>query len=203
MALNTTLKSCRIGEAGRPLSTIAVELRAHAGYLEQIANQSLTTLNKLIAAAAALIQDRPGQGGYTSAAEEATAALGAAARRICDASDRTETDILRLAERGGSVLELLHRSTGRFGFQEEIGEALDRVAADLANLAREAEPCGDDIVDVTAGVLAKLSASYTMSQERALHEAFSKAWGIEANAQSAARQPISSDNENDLEDVLF
>jgi hypothetical protein len=59
MALNTTLKSCRIGEAGRPLSTIAVELRAQAGHLEQIANQSLQTLNKLIAAAAALIQNRP------------------------------------------------------------------------------------------------------------------------------------------------
>jgi hypothetical protein len=202
MALNTTLKSCRIGEAGRPLSTIAVELRAHAGYLEQIANQSLQTLNKLIAAAAALIQDRPGQEGYKSAAEEATAALGAAARRICDASDRTETDIVRLAERGGSVLELLNRSTGRFGFQEEIGEALDRVAADLANLATEVAPCGDDIEDVVVGLLAKMAASYTMAQERTVHETFSQAWSI-TSANCKAPHPISAPDQNEMEDVLF
>jgi hypothetical protein len=203
MALNTTLKSCRIGEAGRPLSTIAVELRAHAGYLEQIANQSLQTLNKLIAAAAALVEDRPGQAGYTSAAQEATVALSAAARRICDASDRTETDIVRLAERGGSVLELLNRSTGRFGFQEEIGEALDLVAADLANLAADAAPCGEDIQDALAGVLAKLGVSYTMAQERAVHEAFVELWNISSIPQKETPGSNALSEGDELESVLF
>jgi hypothetical protein len=203
MALNTTLKSCRIGEAGRPLSTIAVELRAQAGYLEQIANQSLQTLNKLIAAAEALVQDRPGQAGYRSAAEEATAALGAASRRICDASDRTETDILRLAERGGSVLDLLNRSTGRFGFQEEIGEALDLVAADLANLATDAAPCGKDIEGAVAVILGKLSASYTMAQERTVQEAFVGAWKITSSTYKVASFVPEILNKNQMEDVLF
>jgi len=202
MALNTTLKSCRIGEAGRPLSTIAVELRAQAGHLEQIANQSLQTLNKLIAAAQALIQDRPGQEGYTSAAQEANAALSAAARRICDASDRTETDIVRLAERGGSVLELLNRSTGRFGFKEEIGAALDLVAADLANLAKDAAPCREDIEGVVAGILGKVSASYTMAQERTVHDAFVEAWNVTTEDKVG---PVveASPEKNELEDVLF
>jgi len=203
MALNTTLKSCRIGEAGRPLSTIAVELRAHAGYLEQIANQSLQTLNKLIAAAAALIQDRPGQDGYTSVAEEATAALGAAARRIGDASDRTEKDILRLAERGGSVLDLLNRSSGRFGFQEEIGEALDLVAADLANLSTGAEPCGEDIQEVIADVLARLNASYTMAQERVLQETFIETWNITPPTPRVESACAIPESKNEMEDILF
>jgi hypothetical protein len=203
MALNTTLKSCRIGEAGRPLSTIAVELRAQAGHLEQIANQSLQTLDKLIAAAAALIQDRTGQNGHMSVSEEATAALSAAARRISDASDRTETDILKLAERGGSVLDLLNRSSGRFGFQEEIGEALDLVAADLANLATNAEPCGEDIQDVMAGVLSRLNVSYTMAQERALQETFIETWNINPSAPKVASVPAETDSKNEIEDVLF
>jgi hypothetical protein len=185
------------------LSTIAVELRAHAGYLEQIANQSLQTLNKLTAAAAALIQDRPGQQGYTSAAEEATAALGAAARRISDASDRTETDILRLAERGGSVLELLNRSTGRFGFQEEIGEALDLVAADLAHRATEAEPCSEDIENVIDGILAKLSASYTMAQERTVQEAFIEAWNITPVNYKTANISETANSNTEMEDIFF
>jgi len=203
MALNTTLKSCRIGEAGRPLSTIAVELRAHAGHLEKIANQSLQTLNKLIAAAGALIEERPGQEGYTTAAQEVTAALGAAARRISEASDRTETDILKLAERGGSVLDLLNRSTGRFGFQEEIGEALDLVAADLANLATGAEPCGDDIVGVIADILGKLGAGYTMAQERTLQDEFVEAWNIKLSNQKDASDSESPPKENEIEDILF
>jgi len=203
MALNTTLKSCRIGEAGRPLSTIAVELRSQAGYLEKIANQSLQTLNKLIAAAGALIQERPGQEGYTCVAEEATAALGAAARRICDASDRTETDILRLAERGGSVLDLLNRSIGRFGFQEEIGEALDRVAADLTQLAMDAAPCSEDIEGILSGVLAKLSASYTMAQERTVQEAFVAAWNITPPDVGSTPAPATLTASHEIEDVLF
>jgi hypothetical protein len=201
MALNTTLKSCRIGEAGRPLSTIAVELRAHAGYLEQIANQSLQTLAKLTAAASGLVQARPGQEGYTCAAEEATAALDAAARRIGHASDRTEKDILRLAERGGSVLDLLNRSTGRFGFQEEIGEALDLVAADLSELAIDAAPAGDDLEGVLDGVLGTLSKSYTMAQERALHDAFVETWQIAPQKDEATATPAVAANED--EDVLF
>jgi len=203
MALNTTLKSCRIGEAGRPLSTIAVELRAHAGHLEKIANDSLQTLNKLIAAAGALIQERPGHEGSASAAQDVTVALGAAARRICDASDRTETDILRLAERGGSVLDLLNRSTGRFGFQEEIGEALDLVAADLANLAKDAEPCGQDIQGVIADILTKLGASYTMAQERTLQEAFIEAWNIPSSAIKAETIADKKSEESGMEDILF
>jgi hypothetical protein len=208
MALNTTLKSCRIGEAGRPLSTIAVELRAHAGHLEQIANQSLKTLNKLIEAAGALIEDRPGQEGPTATAQEVTAALGAAARRICDASDRTEADILRLAERGGSVLDLLNRSTGRFGFQEEIGQALDRVAADLAHLATNAEGCDEDIEPVVARILGKLGASYTMAQERAVQDEFIEAWNISLSENKASENKAAPPSEtvadqNEIEDVLF
>jgi hypothetical protein len=203
MALNTTLKSCRIGDAGRPLSTIAVELRAQAGHLEQIANQSQQTLNKLIAAADALVQARPGQDGYTCAAEEATVALGAAARRICDASDQTETDIRKLAERGGAVLDLLNRSIGRFGFQEEIGQALDGVAADLAQLAADAAPSSEDIDTALGGVLAKLSASYTMAQERTVQEAFVEAWSISAPQDKLPAAAAIIQNDNEMEDILF
>jgi hypothetical protein len=203
MALNTTLKSCRIGEAGRPLSTIAVELRAHAGYLEQIANQSLVTLNKLRAAADALVQARPGQEGYTCAAEQATAALAAAGRRISDASDRTETDILRLAERGASVLDLLTRSIGRFGFQEEIGEALDLVAVDLANLAIDAAPCSEDIESGLGGILTKLSANYTMAQERAVQEAFAQTWNISPPIETSAPAAAAAAEPVEMDDVLF
>jgi hypothetical protein len=51
MALNTTLKCSRIGETGKPLGVIAVELRAHAGHLETSAARTLTSLEGLSASA--------------------------------------------------------------------------------------------------------------------------------------------------------
>jgi hypothetical protein len=42
MALNTTLKCSRIGETGKPLGVIAVELRQHAIHLEKSAAQTTT-----------------------------------------------------------------------------------------------------------------------------------------------------------------
>ncbi|HVK80331.1 MAG TPA: hypothetical protein VM915_06940, partial [Verrucomicrobiae bacterium] len=41
MALNTTLRSARIGERGRPIQVIATELRAYAGKLDEAAAQTL------------------------------------------------------------------------------------------------------------------------------------------------------------------
>ncbi len=57
MALNTILKSTRLGDAGRPLSIIATELRTHAGYLESTANACVAALKTLIETAADLSSD--------------------------------------------------------------------------------------------------------------------------------------------------
>ncbi len=207
MALNTTLKSCRIGEAGRPLTTIAVELRAQAGYLEQVANKGIATLNMLIAAAGQLIEEEAGvdEGPvpHGSAAQAASQALDAAAYRIGQASDRSDSDIARLAERGEAVLALLDRSTGRFGFQEEIGQALDGVAAELANLADDAQPCEPDIQEPVSTLLSQLYAKYTMVQERSVQDAFLEAWNVgspPSGAPQAAAAPAPSES---LDDILF
>ena len=206
MALNTTLKSCRLGEVGRPLATIAVELRAHAGYLEQTAAKSLATLNALMAAAVLLTGADPTMGEDVapahSAAEAANAALSGAARRIGEASARTETDISRLAEHGEAVLSLLSRSSGRFGFQEEIGHALGDVRSDLATLVHDVRPCDSDIHAVLCNGLAELQANYTMDQERSIQSAFMDAWGLGGDA-TVAMEAMASAPMDDLEDVLF
>ncbi len=206
MALNTMLKSCRIGEAGRPLATIAVELRTHAGYLEQIAGKSLVTLNHLIAAAGQMTGD--GANGSESDGSDlpgqaANETLGVAARRIGAASDRTETDIRRLAERGEAVLTLLNRSTGRFGFQDEIGQALAGAAAELSDFAKDAQPCGADLRDRLAAGLGRLYAGYTMVQEREAHQAFLEAWDIGAGAAPMPEPQPAPSSPDSLDDMLF
>jgi len=206
MALNTTLKSCRIGEAGRPLATIAVELRAHAGYLEKTADKGLATLNTLIADAAQLIHEDAtiGEGRLPqgSAARAANEALGAAAHRIGRASDQSDRDLLRLAERGEAVLALLNRPTGRT-LQEDIGQALDGVAAELVELAQDAQACDADIQEPVSTLLNRLYSGYTMVQERSVQDAFVKAWNIGASMSASCETVAAPIVEESLDDVLF
>jgi hypothetical protein len=197
MALNTTLKSARLGEVGKPLSTIATELRAQAGILEGVANACMATLRALVATAAELAADEE-----TDAAGQGTGgALLAAVERINAAGDSTDRDVAALAAQGDAVIDLLTRSTDRVGFGAEVGDALDEVAQALRDLAADAEPCADDIAAPLAALFGKLGALYTMAQEREIHAAIGTRFGVGSDAQTpeVAIAPASED----LEDVLF
>jgi methyl-accepting chemotaxis protein len=195
MALNTSLKSSRLGEAGRPLAAIAVELRSQAGQLERIANASAGILRALTAAATALAAE-----GAEGMGEGAGVALLAATERIHEAGASTERDIASLAAQGEAVLALLTQSTERLDLQTDIGAALAQVLRDLPGGAAEAELCTEDVLAPLTDILARLRATYTMAQERALHDALMSEWGLDVAPPPPAAEAASGDA---LEDVLF
>jgi hypothetical protein len=195
MALNTSLKSSRLGEAGRPLAAIAVELRSQAGQLERIANASAGILRALTAAATALAAE-----GAEGMGEGAGVALLAATERIHEAGASTERDIASLAAQGEAVLALLTQSTERLDLQTDIGAALAQVLRDLPGGAAEAELCTEDVLAPLTDILARLRATYTMAQERALHDALMSEWGLDVAPPPPVAEAASGDA---LEDVLF
>jgi hypothetical protein len=197
MALNTSLKSSRLGEAGRPLATIAVELRSQAGQLERIATICAGTLQELTEAAVSLAGD--GREETEAAGEGAGVALLAATARIHDAGAATERDIAALAAQGQTVLALITRSSERLDLQSDIGAALAEVLQDLPEGPADPALCTGDVAEPLGAILAKVRASYTMAQERVLHDAVTAEWGLDAPAAPPA-EPAPSD---DLEDVLF
>lgn len=196
MALNTTLKSARLGDAGRPLSPIATELRTHAGYLEVTANQCAAALQTLTCAAAGLAAEDVAE----DDAPDAGAALGRAIARINAAGNTTERDIATCAAQGEAVLELLTRSAGQMAMHSEIGEALARVATDLGARAAGASICGADLQAPAAALFARLGAIYTMAQERQVQAEVAAQWGIAAPAGAA---PASAASDDELESALF
>jgi hypothetical protein len=206
MALNTTLKSARLGEAGLPLSTIATELRTQAGILESIANSSVVTLQSLIAITRELVgaqtcsQGGDAADGQTGAAPGA--ALLAAVERITEAGDRTERDVAGLAALGEAVIGLLARSTDRVAFQDEVGDALSKVAEELRARAADAEPCTDAIEAPLQALFAQLGGIYTMAQERDIQAAIAAAFGVGPAAPERPDAPIAPVSD-DLEDMLF
>ena len=172
MALNTTIKCAQIGDAARPLSVIAIELRDHGRHLETAAAAGLSELDQLNAAADALAVVRQGEG---SAAE----ALGVAADLIRPARQRTEAEVGTLVLRGEELLAVIDSSASRLAFREEIGDTLETVAAALTQRAACAPQDANGIEDILAEMLEQFGSLYTMAQERNVHNEFVDSVGAE------------------------
>jgi hypothetical protein len=198
MSLNTSLKSSRLGDPGRPLAAIAVELRSQAGQLERIANVCTTTLTELTGAAVSLAGEGPEDA--EDAGEGAGAALLAAAARIHEAGGTTEREIAALTAQGEAVLALLRRSSERLDLQSDIGAALEQVLRDLPGEPAGADLCTEDIHAPLRSILDRVRATYTMAQERVLHDALMGEWGLGVAVPSPVEEPATGDA---LEDVLF
>jgi hypothetical protein len=186
MALNTTLKCSRIGETGKPLGVIAVELRAHAIHLEKTAAQTVTALDGLFAAAEALgrretTEEAASEVGEGKAAAAASVLSGAVAR-IGKAGDGVESALVDVARQGAEVVDMLRRATSRFDFHKQIGSVLDQAANDLLGLAGDGEIPIPDIAAALRPTMAKLAKQYTMAQERDVHRALTEDLGEDAPA---------------------
>jgi hypothetical protein len=192
MALNTTLKCSRIGETGKPLAVIAVELRQQAIHLEKSAARTLDSLNALSVAAAASDPKASVEGGGEAAS--AAGVLGDAAARIRRAGDGAENDLAEAAQQGAEVVDMLQRAAGRFDFQRQIGSVLDEAAEALWAQAGDDEIATDDIAPTLRPMMDRLFKTYTMAQERDVHRAM-----VETLGESVPEAPAA----DDPDDVLF
>lgn len=174
MALNTTLKCARIGETGKPLGVIAVELRAHAGHLEASAARTLAALQSLYASADAQ-SETTDEDGATQAAQ----ALRDAVDRIHRTGDAVEGDLVQAARQGADVVDMLKRAAGRFDFQRQVRDHLDQAKAELERAGGDGPV--DDLMPALAPLLSDLGRCYTMAQEREVHAALTAGLDMETN----------------------
>ena len=189
MAVNTTLKSSRIGEKGRPVAVIAVELHAHSGHLESSTGDCLQILQRLGDAAAGLadLGAFAGENRQTFAAQQA---LDAASQRLRAAGDQTEADVALLADQGEAMLGLLNQPSRWLSQQGRITDALQAAADSLAGPG----PAGVALDAAARGAveefMAQLWASYTMAREREVHDGFAQAWGLGMDAPALAQAAV-------------
>jgi hypothetical protein len=199
MALNTTLKCSRIGETGKPLGVIAVELRAHAIHLEKSAAQTTNSLEGLFDAAEALGQSEAGRAGEDGKAAAAATVLSGAVARIGKAGDGVDSALDAVARQGADVVDLLRRAAERSDLHTQIGSVLDAAANQLLDMAGDDEIFTDDVAGSLHPLLARLAKQYTMAQEREVHRAMT-----EGLAQAAATEvEVIAPPVEDLDDVLF
>ena len=198
MALNTTLKCGRIGDTGKPLAVIAVELRIYAGHMESSALGALNALN-----------DLSGQAGHLAAGEgegdRSTHAIGLALSGVSQglkvAGDDVEKNLNSLARQGEAVVEGLKRAAARLDFRRDIGSILDDAADLFASLSQDPTPPVDDLAEPLGTLLATVAKSYTMAQEREVHARVTQGLNLAAAAPAEPEPAPSASNE--LDDVLF
>lgn len=198
MAMNTTLKCSRIGETGKPLGVIAIELRQHATHLETSAGHTLAALESLFGSTGeAENEESDDTERKVSAAAAAAEALRDAVERIRKTGDEVEGDLADAADQGGQVVAMLKQAAGRFDFDRQVGGYLDEA---LNLLSREAgESPIDDLATILAPLMAKLSRTYTMAQEREVHAPFADQVGEVPELNPHAQPPAAQDDD----DVLF
>ncbi len=171
MALNTTVKCARMGDAGKPLQVIAIELRLYAKKLESIADESLQTLRSLAEAVASI------DGGMAST--NAKSKLEKALARLRAAADIAENSIGKITAQGTDVVESLSKAEGELNFESELGNVLAGATVLLRERAGEEFMGTVEIAGPLKELLDEIARSYTMARERDVHAQF-----VEASSQT-------------------
>lgn len=195
MAINSSLRCNRLGDIGKPLSVIALELSSHAAQLEESADQTLGSLTRLAEVA----------GGMTPQTETVIDAsrLDDVSERLRRAADVVEQDLASLGAKGAETARSLELATDQLGLREDLGETLH--AAAIA-LTEEAGPATEDltgIIDVIGDAMTEIARCYTMARERTVHAAHAVADDQGAVAEAAATTPTVAANDEEFDDVLF
>ncbi|WP_066684952.1 hypothetical protein [Caulobacter sp. CCH9-E1] len=199
MAMNTTLKCSRIGETGKPLGVIAIELRQHAAHLETSAGHTLAALESLFGSTTEEeISETEDLAPQVSAASAAAEALRHAVERIRKTGDEVEGDLAQAADQGGQVVAMLRQAAARFDFDRQVGGYLDEALELLARNLGDDDRI-DDLAAILAPLMAKLSRTYTMAQEREVHAPFADQVGEVPELNPHAQPPAAQSDD----DVFF
>lgn len=202
MAINSSLRSNRLGDIGKPLSVIAIELSSHAGLLEEEADLTLNSLNAL-----AGVADHMSAGGAQDERIDANRLVGVRAR-LRQAADVVDNDLGGLSNQGVATAQSLTVAAEQLGLKADMGDALHDAAAALAEAAG---PEVDDLSGIEAALddaMSEIGRCYTMARERLIHAQYAvaredahEAEGSETAA--AAVETAPAEEEDEFADLLF
>ncbi|HML28599.1 MAG TPA: hypothetical protein PKE16_07140 [Hyphomicrobium sp.] len=164
MALNTTVSCSRMGDSGKPLQVIAIELRLYAKKLDAIADVTLEALRVLGQEVANLDTEK------TEISSKSK--LESAVARLRNAADLAETSLAAIMEQGTEVVETLSKAESELNFDVDLGDVLSNAVTALHELAGEDVGDVEDILDPLQEVLNAIAQSYTMARERDIHAEF-------------------------------
>lgn len=198
MAINSNLRCNRLGDIGKPLSVIAMELNSHAGHLEDAADQTLESLTALSGLA---------NNTETSAQEHPqldSRQLDGVQNQLRRAADVVENDLAGLGAHGEATARSLALAADQLGLKEDLGDALNTAALALAEAAGPAVDDLTDIAGVVDAAMTEIGRCYTMARERTIHAAYAVFTEADAPATAmVADAPTEAAADDEFDDLLF
>lgn len=198
MAINTSLRCSRMGDAGKPMNVVASELRVFAEQMEAVSDRLLVGLNGLSEAA---LQARSGGSDASSRLGEG---LDAALAAIKQAGSRVADDLKELSVRGDDVARSVGGGVSRLDFTRELGDILDECALALASTAADAVAADANLDDAdraaAAPIADRLFKTYTMLREREVHR---RIFPADTVTNGSAGEGPQTAEEDDLDALLF
>lgn len=201
MAINSSLRCNRLGEVGKPLSVIAIELSSHASHLEDAADQTLGSLTALADLATGMATTEPGD------AHVDAGRLNGVQSQLRRAADVVEKDLVGLGAHGEATARSLSLAADQLGLKEDLGDALHTAAIALAEAAG---PVVDDLTDIAGVVdaaMTEIGRCYTMARERTIHAAhavFTETDAADEAVEAEQTQtPAAAASEDEFDDLLF
>lgn len=192
MAINTSLRCSRMGEAGKPINVVATELRAIAGQMEVVSGRLLATLRALEEKSTALVSNGETSSGLGEQLDRALAS-------ISEAGGKISRDLGLLAERGDGIARDVTRDVSGLDFTRDIGPVLAGCARDIEDHAASLPGPDGDIEEPSEELLDladKLYAAYTMARERQIH-------GLVFAPPVASAGPAATAADDDLDAAFF
>ena len=198
MSINTSLRCSRMGEAGKPMNVVALELRVFADQMERVADRLVAGLHRLSEVADALVA------GHDDAPDSICDRLDKALVTIEGAGANMETDLKDLSARGDLVARAVGSSVSKLDFARELGDVLEECAYALAQLAADLGEADADFAEPSLQERAELHFRiYTMARERTIHRSLFTAPDATADAAVVVTAAASANADADLDDVLF
>lgn len=196
MAINTSLRCRRLGDAGRAVVVVATELRNFAARLEDVSDHILSELGHLRDLTAAL---PPGDGDAAPGA-----ALEAALETMRRSHRQMQDNVHTLTTHGEALADDLGHGVARLDFTQDLGDALDKAARELGPASDATIRLAADTASPAAlALLARIRTSYTMARERRLHD--NLVTGATAQPSTATTPDIAprTMDDEDLAAILF
>nr|WP_307233490.1 chemotaxis protein [Pararhizobium capsulatum] len=196
MALNTNLRCSRLGEAGRSINVVTGELRIFAAKLDESADAIVGGLTQLDTAAENIAS--AGSAGSLQLGER----LNGAVSNIRTTANAMEEELANLSEHGRRVASQISLMIAKLDFQHDLGEILATCADELCDIAGPDIAGAEGLEAILGGLSQRVFKTYTMVQERNVHNAVIPQ--IEAFAPLTAAPVQAAQSDEDLfEDALF
>ncbi|MBB3873590.1 MAG: hypothetical protein KYX67_09220 [Brevundimonas sp.] len=200
MAINSSLRCNRLGEIGKPLSVIAIELSSHATHLEDAADQTLGSLTALAGLANGMETTQPGD------AHVDAGRLNGVQGQLRRAADVVENDLVGLGAHGEATARSLALAADQLGLKEDLGDALHTAAIALAEAAGPVVEDLTDIAGVVDAAMTEIGRCYTMARERTVHAAHAVFTETDKTDEATTMTETAGETaaaEDEFDDLLF